>query len=42
MSKLTIVMYHYVRPINGSRYPEIKGLELDDFVGTITKHLLRH
>lgn len=27
MSHLTIVMYHYVRPIEGSRYPEIKGLE---------------
>ena len=25
-------MYHYVRPIKGSRYPEIKGLELDLFI----------
>jgi peptidoglycan/xylan/chitin deacetylase (PgdA/CDA1 family) len=24
-------MYHYVRPIKGSRYPSIKGLELDSF-----------
>ncbi len=24
-------MYHYVRPIKGSRWPEIKGLELDGF-----------
>lgn len=30
-SKLTIVMYHYVRPIKNSRYPEIKGLEYDFF-----------
>ena len=30
-SKLTIVMYHYVRPIKGSKYPAIKGLELDGF-----------
>lgn len=27
-SNLTVVMYHYVRPIAGSRYPGIKGLEL--------------
>lgn len=26
-SQITIVMYHYVRPIQGSRYPGIKGLE---------------
>ena len=31
MSNLTIVMYHYVRPINGSEFPGIKGLELDGF-----------
>lgn len=31
MSNLTVVMYHYVRPIKGSRYPGIKGLEYDDF-----------
>jgi hypothetical protein len=31
MSKLTIVMYHYVRPIKGSKFPGIKGLELDGF-----------
>lgn len=27
MYKLTIVMYHYVRPIKNSEYPGIKGLE---------------
>lgn len=27
MSKLYIVMYHYVRELQKSRYPEIKGLE---------------
>lgn len=32
MNKLTIVMYHYVRQISSSRYPDIKGLELDHFV----------
>ncbi|MEH6456384.1 MAG: polysaccharide deacetylase family protein [Cocleimonas sp.] len=31
MKNLTIIMYHYVREINGSRYPEIKGLELELF-----------
>lgn len=30
-NSLTIVMYHYVRPIAGSRYPGIKGLELELF-----------
>jgi len=28
MKSLTIVMYHYVRPIKKSLYPLIKGLEL--------------
>ena len=28
MSNLTIVMYHYVREIEGSAYPNIKGLEI--------------
>jgi len=31
MSKLSIVMYHYVRPIRDSKYPQIKGLELEKF-----------
>ena len=31
MSELTIVMYHYVRPIVGSKFPGIKGLEIEDF-----------
>ena len=30
-NKLTIVMYHYVRPIKNSLYPGIKGLELERF-----------
>ena len=29
--KLTIVMYHYVRELKHSRYPAIKGLEIDQF-----------
>ncbi|WP_217649007.1 polysaccharide deacetylase family protein [Yersinia ruckeri] len=32
MNKLTVVMYHYVRNIKESRYPDIKGLELDCFI----------
>ena len=31
MSELSIIMYHYVRPIKKSRFPGIKGLELDGF-----------
>lgn len=31
MSTVTTVCYHYVRPIRGSRWPRIRGLELDDF-----------
>jgi peptidoglycan/xylan/chitin deacetylase (PgdA/CDA1 family) len=31
-SNLTIVMYHYVRPIKKSLYPNIKGLELEEFI----------
>lgn len=31
MKNLTIIMYHYVRPIIGSSFPKIKGLELDSF-----------
>ncbi|MDC3194081.1 polysaccharide deacetylase family protein [Amylibacter sp.] len=31
MTNLTIIMYHYVRPIKGSKFPGIKGLELDSF-----------
>jgi|TARA_B100000315_G_C14450121_1_gene528710 peptidoglycan/xylan/chitin deacetylase (PgdA/CDA1 family) len=32
MKKLTIIMYHYVRPIAESDFPNIKGLELDGFI----------
>ena len=31
MNKLYISMYHYTRYIKNSRYPAIKGLELEDF-----------
>jgi peptidoglycan/xylan/chitin deacetylase (PgdA/CDA1 family) len=31
VSALTIVMYHYVRPIQASAYPGMKGLELEGF-----------
>jgi peptidoglycan/xylan/chitin deacetylase (PgdA/CDA1 family) len=29
--KLSIVMYHYVRDLRGSRFPALKGLEIDQF-----------
>ena len=31
MNNLTIIMYHYVRPISISKFPNIKGLELERF-----------
>lgn len=37
----TIVMYHYVRPIRGSRFPGLKGLEVDAFIAQLT-YLQRH
>ena len=38
---LTIVMYHYVRPIAESAYPRIKGLELDLFRAQL-EYMRRH
>jgi len=35
MTQLTIVMYHYVRPIKGSAWPKIKGLELEGRGGPV-------
>lgn len=32
MEELTIVMYHYVRKLDKSRYPSIKGLDVQDFI----------
>ena len=34
-SKVTILMYHYVRDLKQSRYPTIKGLDYKDFQGQI-------
>ena len=39
--KLTVVMYHYVRDLQNSRFPEIKGCDVRLFkeqVGYIKKH----
>ncbi|MFG6179345.1 polysaccharide deacetylase family protein [Halomonas sp. THAF12] len=33
--QLTIVMYHYVRPLRGTRYPTLKALELERFRGQL-------
>ncbi len=38
---VTIVMYHYVRPLKGARYPEIKGLSVEDFREQIA-YIKRH
>jgi peptidoglycan/xylan/chitin deacetylase (PgdA/CDA1 family) len=40
-SRLTVVMYHYVRELERSRYPKIKGLSLTRFRGQLD-HLARH
>ncbi len=32
---INIVMYHYIRPIKGSKYPSIKGLEVNEFENQI-------
>lgn len=41
MSKITIVMYHYVRDLKYSRYPEIKGLDIGLFKEQI-QYFLKH
>ncbi len=35
MNSCKIIMYHYVRPIKQSSYPEIKGLEIEGFLRQI-------
>jgi peptidoglycan/xylan/chitin deacetylase (PgdA/CDA1 family) len=39
--KVTIVMYHYVRDLKYSRYPDIKGLDISLFYEQI-KYLKKH
>lgn len=41
MNKLTVVMYHYVRDLKNTRYPEIKGLDFRLFVEQIA-YLKKH
>ncbi len=35
MSALTIVMYHYIRDLRRSRFPRIKGLDIEEFHGQL-------
>ena len=35
MTSVTIVMYHYVRERISSRYPELKFLELKNFISQL-------
>ena len=35
MSSFITVNYHYVRPIKNSRYPNLKGLEVKEFINQI-------
>ena len=30
-SEVTVVMYHYIRDLKNSRYPNIKGLDIEKF-----------
>ncbi len=39
--EVTVVMYHYVRDLKYSRYPEIKGLDVDLFKGQL-EFLAKH
>lgn len=41
MSKISIITYHYVRDLKNSRYPEIKGLDIDSFKGQI-QYILKY
>lgn len=41
MKRLTIVMYHYVRELKNSRYPEIKGLDYELFLQQM-EYIMRH
>jgi len=41
MNNLTIVMYHYVRDLKNSRYPSIKGLDINLFKEQI-KYMRKH
>jgi len=41
MNNLTIVMYHYVRDLKNSRYPDIKGLDINLFKEQIN-YMRRH
>ena len=39
--RVTIVMYHFVRDLRRSRYPAIKGLDVERFAGQLA-HIQRH
>ena len=41
MSKVSFIMYHYVRDLKHSRYPEIKGLDIELFKEQI-HYILKH
>ncbi|MDI5934159.1 polysaccharide deacetylase family protein [Halomonas kalidii] len=40
-SRITIVMYHYVRPLDATPYPDLKALDLKDFRGQLD-YIERH
>lgn len=40
-SKVSIIMYHYVRDLNKSKYPKIKGLDINLFKEQL-KYILKY
>lgn len=41
MNSLTVLMYHYIRPLQRSRFPAIKGLDVNEFreqIGYLKQH----
>ena len=41
MNNVTIIMYHYIRDLQNSRFPGIKGLDKEKFIGQI-EYLKKH
>ncbi len=41
MNNVTIIMYHYIRDLQNSRFPNIKGLDKEKFIGQI-EYLKKH
>ena len=40
MSKLNVVMYHYVRDLKNSRYPDIKGMDYKELCDCVNSNVM--